>query len=203
MKLQQVNLYQDELKKPKLRYSALTLLQLMLAVLLLMSLFTAYSWYQLQQNRQEFALQQQKQQQAMARLQKIQAELALRKKDARVAQLLKDKERELKNKQKVLNILSRDEFGNTRGFIGQMSGLARQRLEGLWLTRIRISNGGTDVALYGTTYRASLLPRYLQRLTAEKSFTGTEFESMLLARQEKKNNWLDFSLQNKKDDGVQ
>ena len=201
--LQQVNLYQDALKKQKLRYSASTLLQLILSVIIVMSLFTAYAWYELEQNRQEFAQLQTKQQQVMARLEKIQAELALRKKDARIAQLLQDKERELKNKQKVLNILSRDEFGNTRGFIGQMTGLARQRIEGLWLTRVRIANGGTDVALYGTTYRASLLPRYLQRLTAEKSFIGTEFESMLLARQEKKTSWLDFSLQNIKNDGVQ
>ncbi len=194
--LQQVNLYQDSLRKQKLRYSATLLLQLSLLVIVVFSAYAFYSYYQLQQQQILLAQSQQQQQKVMADLQKIQAELALRKKDAQLAQRLADKTQELANKQKVLGILSRDEFGNTRGFIGQFTGLARQRIDGLWLTRIRIGGGGTDIALFGTTYRAALLPKYLQRLSSEQAFAGTQFESMLLARQEKHDNWLDFSLQN-------
>ena len=202
MSMQQVNLYQDELKTQKLKYSASLLLQVSIVLVVMLSAITGFSYFQLQQHQSSLAEYQQKQKVAMADLQTIQSELALRKKDAALARRIVQKTKELSNKQKVLNILSRDEFGNTKGFIEHVSGLARQRVEGLWLTKIRIASGGTDVSLTGTTSNPSLLPKYLQRLSSEKAFSGTEFQSLLMARQEKKNKLLNFSLKNQKVDVV-
>jgi len=200
MSIQQVNLYQDELKKVKLNYSALMLTQLSIILLVVFSAAAGFRYFQLQSHQSTLVEKQQKQKIAMAELQKIQAELALRKKDAALAKRILDKSKELSNKQKVVGILSRDEFGNTKGFIEHVSGLARQRVEGLWLTQIRIADGGTNVSLHGTTSKSELLPKYLQRLSSEKAFVGTEFQSLVMARQEKKKQWLNFSLQNKKSD---
>ena len=202
MSMQQVNLYQDELKKQKINYSALMLAQLSVILIIVFSLFAGFRYFQLQQHQTSLVEQQQKQKMVMANLQKIQAELSLRKKDTALTKRLVERTKELANKQKVLGILSRDEFGNTTGFIEHISGLARQRIDGLWLTQIRIAGGGTDVTLQGSTSKSSLLPKYLQRLSAEKVFTGTEFESLVMTRQEKKKQWLSFSLQNKKADEV-
>lgn len=200
--MQQVNLYQDELKTKKLNYSALMLVQLCIVLIAVLSLITGFSYYQVQQQQIKLLENQQKQKIAMAGLQKIQAELSLRKKDVNLAKRIAERTKELANKQRVLNILSRDEFGNTKGFIEHVSGLARQRIEGLWLTQIRIANGGTNIALHGITTKAALVPKYLQRLSSEKIFAGTEFESLLMARQKKNKQWLNFSLQNNKADEV-
>ena len=202
MSMQQVNLYQNELRTQKLNYSALMLAQISVILLVVFATFTGFRFFQLQQHQASLIENQQKQKIAMADLQKIQAELSLRKKDSKLAKLITDKTRELANKQKVYGILSRDEFGNTKGFVEHVSGLARQRIDGLWLTQIRIASGGADVTLQGTTSKSALLPKYLQRLSAEKAFSGTEFKSLLMARQEKKTQWLNFSLQNKKTDGA-
>jgi len=200
MSIQQVNLYQNELKKVKHNYSALMLSQISVILLLVFSAAAGFRYFQLQQYQLTLVEKQQKQKTAMAELQKIQAELALRKVDSTLAKRILDKTKELSNKQKVVGILSRDEFGNTNGFIEHVSGLARQRVEGLWLTQIRIAGGGTNVSLQGTTSKSELLPKYLQRLSAEKAFAGTEFQSLIMARQEKKKQWLNFSLHNKKTD---
>lgn len=202
MSLQQVNLYRDELKTQKLKYSALMLLQLSIILVVVFSAVAGFRAFQVQQQQLSFVAKQQKQKMVMANLQKLQSELSSRKKDIALSRRITDKTKELANKQKVLGILSQDEFGNTKGFIEHISGLARQRIEGLWLTQIRIANGGTDIALHGLTSKSALLPKYLQRLSAEKAFTGTEFQSLLMARQEKNNQWLNFSLQNKKMDEV-
>ena len=202
MSLQQVNLYQDELRKQELNFSAIQLAQLSLVFILVLALVSGFKFWQLQQQQQTLAQQQQKQQQAMAELQKLQQVLASRQKDLALARRLDEKSRELANKQKVLAILSQDEFGNTHGFTAYITGLARQRLEGLWLTQLRIAEGGTDISMFGTTSSPSLLPKYLQRLSAEKVFAGTEFKNMLIARQQKKSHWLDFSLQNMKTNGA-
>ena len=195
--LQQVNLYRDELKTPKLNYSASMVLQLSIIFLIVFSAAVSFRYFQLQQQQALLVVKQQEQKIALAELQKLQAEISIRKKDTTLSKKITDKTIELTNKRKVLGILSRDEFGNTEGFIGHISGLARQRIDGLWLTKIRIASGGTDIALGGTTSKPALLPKYLQRLSAEKVFAGTEFQSLKMSRQEKKNKWLDFSLQNK------
>ena len=202
MSFQQVNLYQDELRKVKLNYSALMLAQLSVVLLVVFSAAAGFRYFQVQQHQSSLVEKQQKQKIAMAELQKIQAELSLRTKDTVLAKRILDKTKELSNKQKVVGILSRDEFGNTKGFIEHVSGLARQRIEGLWLTQIRIAGGGTNISLQGTTSKSLLVPKYLQRLSAEKAFVGTEFQSLVMARQEKKKQWLNFSLQNTKTDEV-
>jgi len=56
--------------------------------------------------------------------------------------------------------------------------------------------------LHGTTTKPALVPKYLQRLSAEKIFTGIEFEHLVMARQKKNKRRLNFSLQNKKSDEV-
>jgi hypothetical protein len=200
--MQQVNLFQDELKIQKLKYSALLLVQLSLFLLIILSVVAGINYVRVQQHQASLAENKQQHKSAMEELQKIQTELSLRQKDANLAKIIIQKTDELANKQKVLNILSRDEFGNTKGFIEHVSGLARQRIDGLWLTQIRIADGGTGVTLKGTTSKPSLLPKYLQRLSSEKAFSGIEFHSLLMARQEKKTQWLNFSLQNKKAEGV-
>lgn len=202
MILQQVNLYRDELKTQKLTYSALMLLQLSIVLVIVFSAAAGFRAFQVQQQQSSLVAKQQKQKIMMADLQKLQAEFSSRKKDTALSRRITDKTKELANKQKVLGILSQDEFGNTKGFIEHISGLARQRIEGLWLTQIRIADGGTNVALHGSTSKPALLPKYLQRLSVEKAFTGTEFQSLLMAREEKNNQWLNFSLQNKKKDEV-
>ena len=202
MSRQQVNLYQNELRKQELKYSAAMLTQISLILLIVFSIIAGFLYFQLQQQQSLLAEHQQKQKTAMADLQKIQAELSKRKKDSSLSKRVLDTTKELANKQKVLGILSQDEFGNTKGFVEHVTGLARQRIDGLWLTSLRIASGGTDVSLHGLTSKPSLLPKYLQRLSAEKAFAGTEFQSLLMARQEKKKQWMNFSLQNKKTDSV-
>ena len=200
--LQQVNFYRDELKTQKLNYSSMMLVKLSLFLLVVFLAAAGFRAFQLQQQQSVLVLKQQKQKMIMADLQILQTEMLKRKKDNSLKKQLNKKTKELANKQKVIGILSQDEFGNTDGFIEHVSGLARQRIDGLWLTNIRIANGGTNIALGGTTSTPSLLPKYLQRLSAEKAFSGTEFQSLLMSRQEKKNKWLNFSLQNKKVDEV-
>ncbi|MFK5914176.1 MAG: hypothetical protein QM484_07360 [Woeseiaceae bacterium] len=196
MSLQQVNLFQDELKTKSLNCSAITLVQSTLILISVLALIVVFQYVQLIQNESDLVEQQSKQKIAQAQLQKLQSELVLRKKNPILSKRVNDKNQELANKQNVFNILSRDEFGNTIGFIEHITGLARQRIDGLWLTQIRIAGGGTDVSLIGSTIKPALLPKYLQRLSAEKVFAGTEFKSFTMVRQEKKKQWLNFSLKN-------
>lgn len=199
MIFQTVNLYCDELKSKKLNYSALLLVQLSLFIFVVLLVITGFSSFQLDQQQVKLNTIKNTQKLVMVDFKKLQAELSKRKKDITLSQKIKDKTTELTNKQRVLRILSQDEFGNTKGFVEHVIGLARQRIDGLWLTKIRIENGGANIELSGVTSSPSLLPRYLQRLSAEKIFVGTEFKSLKMVRQNNNKQWLDFSLKSKVD----
>lgn len=98
--------------------------------------------------------------------------------EARAAALSEERDR----KQHALATLSRGELGDTRGFSPHLAGLARQRLDGLWLTRIEVAASGRQVALEGVTLSEQLIPRYLEKLGAEPVFAGTAFADARLER---------------------
>jgi len=194
MSFQQVNLYHNELKNKKLNYSASMSLKLCFIVIVGLSAFSGFKSYQIQQ--QELILQESKNTLSKLTAEKTKIEASRKQKDAVLDKKITEKKQELSNKQKVLSILNQDEFGNADGFSALVGGLARQRLEGLWLTGLRFSSGGKDIFLKGITNKASLLPKYLQRLSAEKAFVGMTFKNLQMNRNKDKKQWLNFSLKN-------
>ncbi|MGH8482091.1 MAG: PilN domain-containing protein, partial [Nevskiaceae bacterium] len=96
--------------------------------------------------------------------------------EAQVAALTAERDR----KAQALAALSSREVATTAGFSPQFIGLARQRLNGLWLTRIELS--GAHVALQGVAEAEELIPRFVRRLGAEEVFAGTAFQQARLER---------------------
>ena len=109
-----------------------------------------------------------------AQLQGQQADPAL---EAQITELTQERDR----KAQALSALSlREAGGGPTGFSPQFIGLARQRLNGLWLTRIELS--GSQMALSGMALSEDLIPRYLRRLGGESVFAGTSFQQAQLER---------------------
>lgn len=96
--------------------------------------------------------------------------------DATIAQLTAERDR----KAQALAALASREVATTAGFSPQFIGLARQRLSGLWLTRIELA--GSQLTLQGVALSEELIPRYVRRLGGEEVFAGTAFQQALLER---------------------
>lgn len=79
-------------------------------------------------------------------------------------------------------------------FAEHLTGLARQHIDGMWFTNIQLQDGGRQLALYGRTTQAELLPRYLRRLRAEKIFFGHNFNVFRMNVPEDRTDLLDFEL---------
>jgi cell division protein FtsB len=110
--------------------------------------------------------------------------------DAELVALTNERDR----KAQAASALSRSELVNTRGFSPQFLGLARQRLNGLWLTRVEVSGAGSQMALDGVTLSEELLPRYLKKLGTEEVFAGAEFGHARLIRPNPDGNQIRFEL---------
>jgi Tfp pilus assembly protein PilN len=191
--MQQINLFQASLRTPRQWLSAS---QLTIAVSVLFGVLIAVSsvqWWWLNRSNSQLQAAKQSQLTLAQRVDQLSKQIALSSNDSDLKKSLSDKESELEDKQYVLQALTGKHFGNTSGFAEQFTGLARQHVNGVWLTGLYIHAGGEKLNLQGSAYEAELVPRLLQRLAQEPSFQGIEFKTMLMQRAEKSTQ-IDFDL---------
>lgn len=191
---QQVNLLAPMFRKQRALFSAqVTLAICGIVVVALALLYAATAWRGAALAGEQVRLQQQRDT-VTRRLNELAAQFQGRGKnqslEAERVALAQERDRKIQ----ALEALSRRELGNTIGFSPQFLGLARQRLNGLWLTRVEVSASGAHMALGGVTLAEELIPRYLKKLGSEEIFAGTEFGHAQLQRASPDGNQIRFEL---------
>jgi hypothetical protein len=112
------------------------------------------------------------------RLASVSAEFAPRKEDPRLAEELAQAQSELLDLKEVAGVIERGELGNTQGYAEYFRALARQNVEGLWLTGVSIAGAGLDIGVRGRAMDAALVPGYLGRLRNERIMQGKPIGSL-------------------------
>ncbi len=190
---QQVNLYQPILRAQPKVFSALTILQFTGLLLLGLALIYGYArWQDAKLGRDVISLQAQ-QDAMLKRIEDFNTRFPMKQKNPDLERQLASLTADRSGKARAIDVLSGGVFGNTRGFSSYLEGLARQHVEGLWLTGVTISAGGEQLGLTGSTLDAQLVPRYLQQLSAEQVYKGREFKTFQMQRGEAPPR-IDFSL---------
>ena len=90
----------------------------------------------------------------------------------------------LKGRQELIGRLKSGEIGNRDGYSKFLLALARQHLEGVWLTSIEISGPRDDFAIQGRALRADLLSEYIKMLRKEEAFRGKPIGTLALRERE-------------------
>jgi hypothetical protein len=94
-----------------------------------------------------------------------------------------------------LDLLGDHTAVNGQGFAPVFSGLARHTLEGIWLSGIGVSSAGGEMWLRGQTVEPALVPRLLQTLSEEATFSGRAFRRVSFERRETdRGSLVDFEL---------
>jgi len=193
--MQQINLYHAQLRKPDVLLSSSHLIQGSIALIVLLGLIQFYNQYQHYSSKTKIQKLNTQLSSKNTLLTTFQNSLPKVKKDLNLKDKLTQLEVDLVNKQTVLNVLSEKKLGNTEGFSKQFVGLARQTIKDLWLTKIHFLQGGTVLDIEGKAKQPTLVPQYLQALSSETIFNGTEFNSFIINRNEN-NTTLKFRLSN-------
>ncbi|MFP5345057.1 MAG: PilN domain-containing protein [Gammaproteobacteria bacterium] len=191
---QQINLYLPIFRGERQPFSAQTLLYALAGVAVVLMLYYGYASWSLGPVKKELASAQQRHGMALKRLEELGQQAQANQKDAALEQEVARLDAERGAKQQALANITGGGLGNTRGFSAQIEGLARQRVEGVWLTNIVISQGGADFALNGGALAPELVPVLLQALGKEPVFKGMEFKTLLLERSEQQPAWINFTL---------
>lgn len=180
--MQQVNLYQPILRQQKKVFSAVTIAKTLGVVALLMLALYGFSYWQLQQLENEHRELQARQGELAKRVASLSGSVQAQPASRELRWRAEAAEREADLKQQLAGLLTDRPVAEGDGFSAAFSGLARQRVAGLWLTGIEIHNAGNGngrrVTLQGFTARAELVPRLVQLLGEEAAFAGLQFRRM-------------------------
>ena len=178
---QQINLFNPIFLQQKKIFSTRTMAQA-LGVLVLgvvaMGLYGSARVSAMQKQADAGAAQLQARQ---ARLVAVNAEFPPRQKDPTLAGAVLEAERQLGTLREVSGVLQGGELGNTRGYAEYFRALARQHVDGLWLTGLTITGAGTDIGVRGRALDPESVPGFLTRLTREPVMQGKGFGSLQMS----------------------
>lgn len=177
---QQINLYQPMFRAQRKVFSAMTIAQVAGVFIVGLLLIYGYGRVQVGALESQIVTLEEQRNTAMQQLQRLSARTQPAQRSRLIDEQLREGQTELDAKLRMLRAFQTRRFGNTDGFSLHFAGLARQRIDGLWLTRIDIRDDGISFA--GEAEAAELLPRYIARLGRERPFTGTEFQRLQLTR---------------------
>jgi hypothetical protein len=181
---QQINLFNPALLKQKKIFTAVPMAEA-LGVVLIGAL--ALTWYA---NRRVAELEQiaASGKTMLAgrevRLTQAVAQFAPRQKSAALAAEVAQAKVELQALHEVASVLRGGALGNTTGYAEYFRALARQNVNGLWLTGVTIVGAGNDIGVQGRAMQPTLIPNYIARLTGERIMHGKTFASLDISRPE-------------------
>lgn len=179
---QQINLINTSLiKKKDFLTSANIALSYGLLTLVMMA------WYS--QNKTQLADVQHQRDQLAAHLEQAQNQLtqanaarAPKAVDQGLLQTLAALEGKHQMQTQLLSTIERGLNDSGNGLSAYLRGFAKQNVDGLWLSGIRIDNDRHAMTLRGRSLQADLLPLYIERLSQERVFAGHEFGGLQIKR---------------------
>ncbi len=182
--MQNVNLYQYQRERrsgprPAQLLAGLALLALLM---LLHGLWEGWRWHQAEQRA---AAAQLAAEAAQAELEQMRANFREPVLDPSLGPRLAAREQLNARLQELVDHLAQAERDQQEGFLALLAALADRHPEaGLWLTRIRLQEGGRELRLDGLTTDQELLPRYLERLGGSEQFSARQFARLDVQRAE-------------------
>jgi len=177
---QQINLYNPLLLKQKKIFSARTMSQALGLIALGLAAVYGYARYQVTNLHTETEHAGKRQESAQIRLARISQQFGPRQKSAELEASIKQAETELLALAEVQAALKQGSLVSASGFSPYLKALARQAVEGVWLTGIEVT--GSEMAISGRTLKPGLVPDYIHRLGDEQVMQGRKF-AMLEMRQ--------------------
>lgn len=194
---QQINLFQPMFRQQRKPFSASTMLVLTVFFIMVFAGIYAYSLSQLGSVEIQVSSMDKEIDKLRAQLEQLGKKFPGKSKNKLLESEIARLSKELEKRQEISEALAQHSLGNKRVFSALLESLARKHVQGTWLTKVSISEGGEALGFQGKTFSSELVPVYIQQLSSEKSFTGLSFNMLELRRSEKDPLNLDFQVSTK------
>lgn len=192
--MQQVNLFQITEKKQSPPLSSVHVISLLIVLIAGMGIMQFLQTQHIKPLQAE--LQQQEQNQTNIQQQVVQLETQLNntKPDSALVNEIRDLRKQLNHGESMLAMLTDGSLSNTEGFSSYLQAVAKQHIEGTWLTGMNIESGGSYFSLHGKTVTPDLVPEYMKKLSAEAVFKTFSFNVLELQRSDEQKEIVNFHL---------
>jgi len=200
--MQHVNLYQEQFRRRRDPLDAHHLLLWLVVVAAGLALVSGGMAWRLQEDQARFDRLEGRKAAASDRLDELRTRLADARAaagpDAAVARL----RAELAAKRRLLDYLRSGPLARRGGFSPYLRGLARRKIDGLWLKRIELDDGGSRLRLDGHAANPDRIPQLIDRLGQEDAYAGQVFRTLDIERPKDASGRVDFVLASRRlDDG--
>jgi hypothetical protein len=179
---QQINLFNPIFLKQKKVFAALPMLEALGVIVAGALLLTWYAGQRLAELEVRAASGKALLAEREQRLGRASTQFAPRQKSATLESEVAQAEVELKALHDVGEVLRGGSLGNTAGYAEYFRAFARQNVGGLWLTNVTVTGAGKDIGVRGKALQPTLIPNYIERLTAEPIMRGKTFASLDIVR---------------------
>jgi MSHA biogenesis protein MshI len=179
---QVVNLFQPGLRAPAPALSARLIVRAFAGVALVLLVIYGIARTRAGSERETIVTLEAQRTQTTQRLEELEKQVATRAPDAALAAEVKALTADTEQRRVLVRAVEQRALGTTQGFSPQLAGLARRRVPGVWLGRIRIDRGGDGLALSGHALEAKLVPEWLQELREEPGFSGRAFQTVRIEK---------------------
>ena len=192
--MQQINLYQEQLRPQKKPFSAasMTISSCIFVVLLAMIYF--YSAYQLSSVETRIQAIDNDLANLRGQVETLVTQFPEKQESKLITSEIARLSRELDKRQAIGRALEKHAIDNKRGFSDLLESLARQHIQGTWLTHVAINDGGESLSFEGLTYSSELVPAYIRQLSDEATFKGLVFNVLEMQRGEEGSDELQFQV---------
>lgn len=191
---QQVNLYQPMFRPQRVALPAVAMAQILALAVVALGLLYAYAWWQLGPTRDRVDALQARLPAAEQRLANLRREYPTPVESPALRRDLQAAQQRLAQTREIATKLRSGAYGTVAGLSPYLEGFARQHVEGMWLTRVRVRTGGRNIGLDGKALVPELVPTYIDRLSGERAFEGTAFSALELHTDESGLDEIGFSV---------
>ncbi len=175
---QQVNLWQPLGDAPAIPLSARLVLQALGGAALALLVIWGFARQRASSETARLAQLEGERSQVQLRLSELEQKAAAIAPDQALAAEVAALAREVEARQVLVQAVEERALGSTTGFSARLAGLARRRVEGVWLARIRLARGGEEVTIGGHALAPALVPDWLEVLRGEPAFAGSAFQTV-------------------------
>jgi Tfp pilus assembly protein PilN len=197
---QEINLYQPVFRKQHKVFSAVTLAQMVAAVLILLLAILGHTRWTLAHMQNSAVALQQQHKHMQAQIETL--EEALRTPDTAAVDVeIRQLSSSIERRKALLARFDQLALQHQHGFSSHFRILAEQHVPGLWLEGVTVNAQG-EIEVRGTALEEKLVPAYLQGLAKRRDLSSTAFETVAMQRAEFGQPEIQFVLRNHKDDTV-
>lgn len=179
---QQINLYNPQFEHKQQLLTARKMAAALGVLVLGLGAFGLFAGTRVARLQADAAASTQRLEQGRKRLAQVTAEFTPHATDARLAAELEEAQAEHDALQRVGDAVRRGDLGDTRGYADAFRALARQHVEGLWLTGVTVAGAGSEIGIRGRALDGTMVPGYLARLRNEPALQGRAVGSMQIGQ---------------------